>query len=245
MFDRYVQQTRPSWKRRALVIASIALHVLAAMVLVVWSFFHVDEIAPPALSLTFFSAPPPPPPPPPPPAHHKSASVEHKPTPKVTQPTEIPKIVQPQPEQPKPQDDDQDEKGGQEGGVKGGVQGGEVGGVQGGVVGGVKGGTVGGTGTDLNAKPPKTVAGFTLIASQLAHPNPQLPDWYRNQHPAQNIRGMYKVCLRNDGHVSNVYVMTSITGMDQIIIQQIKSGWLYKPQPVPVCFPAVVNFQIR
>jgi protein TonB len=244
MFDRYVAQTKPSWKRRALIIASIALHVTAAMVLVVWSFVHVDEIAPPALSLTFFSAPPPPPPPPPPPAaHHKSTPHKVQPT-KVVQPTEVPKIVQPQ-EQPKPEEKDDSQDDGQQGGVKGGVAGGTVGGTVGGVKGGVLGGTLGGNGTDLNAKPAKMVAGFTLIASQLSHPNPQLPEWFKNAHPQQTVKGMYKVCLRNDGHVGSVYAMTSITGLDAVIIQQIKAGWLYKPQPVPVCFPAVLRFEIK
>ena len=74
MFDRYVQGTKPSWKRRAVLTVSLALHAIAAIVLVVYSFIHVEEITPPALSLTFFSAPPPPPPPPPPAAHKK---VEH------------------------------------------------------------------------------------------------------------------------------------------------------------------------
>src|SRR5215470_9399226 len=100
MFDRYLAQTKPSWKRRALVIASMVLHGAAGAVLLVWSFLHVEEIAPPAVSLTFFSAAPPPPPPPPPPAGRKT--VERKPkVPKVVQqPTEIPKLVQPPIEKP-------------------------------------------------------------------------------------------------------------------------------------------------
>ena len=61
MFDRYVQGTKPSWKRRAVLTVSLALHGIAAIVLIVYSFIHVEEITPPALSLTFFSAPPPPP----------------------------------------------------------------------------------------------------------------------------------------------------------------------------------------
>jgi periplasmic protein TonB len=248
MFDRYVAATKPSWKRRALMIASFALHGIAAIVIIIWSFFHVDEIAPPAVSLTFFSAPPPPPPPPPP-ARKKSSSETPKTTPQikpVTQPTDIPKIVQPK-EPDKKEEDEKEEEGGMEGGEKGGVKGGEVGGVKGGVVGGVKGGVVGGTGTDPNAKGPpgRTVAGFTLLASQISHPDPHLPEWFKEQKKGSTVKGMYKVCIRNDGHISDVIPMTPIPGVDQQISDQIRSSWLYKPQPVPVCFVAALTFKIN
>src|SRR5262249_40870203 len=121
MFDRYVAQTKPSWRRRALIIASGALHAVALVVMIIWSFLHVEEIAPPALSLTFFSAAPPPPPPPPPPKASSTPHVERKVTPKVTptqvvQPTEIKPVVQPKKEEPP--DEEDGEEGGEEGGVK-------------------------------------------------------------------------------------------------------------------------------
>src|SRR3954454_18694543 len=109
MFDRYVQGTKPSWKRRAVLTVSLALHGIAAVVLVVYSFIHVEEITPPALSLTFFSAPPPPPPPPPPAAHKK---VEHHIEKKIVTPTTVPQLVQPKQEEEKPEDS------GEEGGVE-------------------------------------------------------------------------------------------------------------------------------
>ena len=65
------------------------------------------------------------------------------------------------------------------------------------------------------------------------------------QHPLQTMRGMYKICVRTDGHVSDVLVMTSIPGMDQAIIDQIKSSWVYRPQPLPVCAPRVFLFKIN
>lgn len=172
MFDRYVSGTKPSWKRRALVIASIALHGVAAVVLLIWSVLHVDEIAPPALSLTFFSAPPPPPPPPPP-AGHKSVE-RKKPTPtKIQQPTEIPKLVQPkEPEKPA-----EEEGEGEEGGVEGGVKGG----VAGGVVGGVVGGQLGGTGTAPPPPKPKNVPASAMKNQELDTPVPHLPDIVRIQ----------------------------------------------------------------
>ena len=240
MFDRYAAATAPSWGRRALVIASIVLHGSAALGLAIYSIFHVEEIAPPALSLTFFSAPPPPPPPPPP-ARKKSVQTEHKIIPQtIVQPTNTVKIVQPKVEEKKDEKDDDD---GEEGGVEGGVKGG----VAGGTVGGVKGGTIGGTGTDLNAKPgpARMVAAFTLAAQQLSHPDPRLTDEFKSAHPQQTVKGMYKVCIGTDGHITDVTPMTAIPGMDNTIIQQIRSGWSYKPQPVPVCTASVLIFKIN
>jgi protein TonB len=238
MFDRYVAATEPSWTRRALIIASISLHVGAGIALAIYSIFHVEEIAPPAVSLTFFSAPPPPPPPPPP-AHKKSVQTEKKIIPQnIVQPTKV-TIVQPKQEEKKQEKEDDDgEEGGVEGGVKGGVQGGTVGGVQ--------GGTIGGTGTDLNAKPsPRMVAAFTLAAQQLSHPDPRLPDEFKSSHPQQTVKGMYKVCIGTNGHISDVTPLTSIPGVDKTIIEQIRAGWTYKPQPVPVCTASVIVFKIN
>jgi protein TonB len=206
---------------------------------------HIEEITPPALSLTFFSAAPPPPPPPPPP---KAAShVEHKVTPKVetpktmVQPTDVKPIVQPKEEEKKEEDDG--EEGGEEGGVKGGV----AGGVKGGVVGGVVGGTVGasGTGQGQGGGTPKTVPQFVLSASKLNAPDPHLPDWFRNQHAGQTVRGTYRVCIRQDGHVSDVYTIAGVPGVDQAIIETVKSQWMFKPQGLPVCAPWVFVFKIN
>src|SRR5579859_1098369 len=110
MFDRYViAQTGRSWKRRALIIASIVIHGVAGTVFVIWSFFHVEEIVPPSLSLTVFSAPPPAPPPPLG-ARRKTSAAKQQPQIEkpMTQPTEIPKLVQPEekpPEQNLPEGD--------------------------------------------------------------------------------------------------------------------------------------------
>ena len=238
MFDRYAAATAPSWGRRAVIIVSLVLHGVAAIALFIYSIFHVEEIAPPAVSLTFFSAPPPPPPPPPP--AHKKTTTEHKvvPVTQVVVPTN--KIVQPtKVEKDEKKDDKDDKDDGEEGGVEGGVTGGTVGGVH--------GGTVGGTGTDLNAKPasPRMVAGFTLAAQVISAADPHLTDEFKSAHPQQVVKGMYKICLGTDGHVTDVSPMTAIPGMDSTIIQQIRSSWSYKPQPLPVCFAKPFAFKIN
>lgn len=231
MFDNFVAARKPSWKRRALMIVSLGLHGAAALGLLVWSVFHVEELAPPAVSLTFFSAAPPPPPPPPPPAGRKP--VEHKPkVPKVVQqPSEIPQLVQPTLEKPEEPEDE-----GEEGGVEGGVPGGVPGGVVGGVVGGVLGAPP--------APPPKTVASFVLEGQLVNKPDPHLPEYVINAAKGQALRATYRICVRQDGHISDITVVTPVSGgADAAIIEQLKRTWVYKPQPLPVC--TMRNFIFR
>src|SRR6476646_6279330 len=179
MFDRYVQGTKPSWKRRAVLTVSLALHGIAAIVLVVYSFVHVEEITPPALSLTFFSAPPPPPPPPPPAKKHTEVKHIEK---KIVTPTTVPQLVQPKQEEEKKDEDD-----------------GEEGGVEGGVVGGV----VGGTGAPT-AKP-KNVPPHMLEQAKLSGEMPHLPDIVKIQRKGTGLAiSMVKVCIDQSGNVNQV-----------------------------------------
>jgi protein TonB len=225
MFDRYVQGTKPSWKRRFLLTASLGLHAVAAVALIIYSFIHVEEITPPALSLTFFSAPPPPPPPPPPAAHKKTESHPHIEK-KMVQPTTVQPIVQPKQEEKEEESDDEGEEGGVEGGVAGGVKGG--------VVGGVVGGTLGGT----QGPPPKAknVPPHYLDAQAIYKPDPHLPDIIRIQRKGTGeSRFMAKVCVDQAGKVNQVSVIQGIPGADNDIVSTIRT-WKYKPQPIPVCF---------
>jgi protein TonB len=253
LFGRYVADTKPDWKRRALMIGSIGVHVIAGAALLIYSIFHVEEIAPPALSLTFFAAPPPPPPPPLGGGKKKQSDT---PKPKVEQPkfekiVTAAKLIQPTekpPEKkPEPEEDSGDDNAPPGPGVPDGDKDGVEGGVKGGVKGGTPGGTVGGTGSGggTPGPAPKMVAAFTLIAQQLQHPDPHLPDWFKNQHAGQTVKGTYKVCIRNDGHVMDVQPMQGIPGMDAEIAAQIKGSWVYKPQPVPVCFVSALTFKIN
>jgi protein TonB len=226
MFDRYVQGTKPSWKRRAVLTVSLALHGIAAIVLIVYSFVHVEEITPPALSLTFFSAPPPPPPPPPPAAHKK---VEHHEIKKIVTPTTVPQLVQPKQEEEK--DDDNGEEGGVEGGVAGGVAGGVVGGV------------VGGTGVAPPAKP-KNVPPHALEQQKISGDMPHLPDIVKIQRKGTGTAvSMVKVCIDQGGNVNQVSIIQGIPGADQSIMSTIR-GWKYKPQPIPICSMVRFEFQI-
>ena len=251
MFDRYLEDQKPNWRRRWLSLASLVLHGCAGVGIVAYTFFHVEEIAPPALSLTFFSsAPPPPPPPPPPPGggntspQPKVKKIELKPdVNKLVQPSEI----KPPEEKPKEQSPD-DEPGGQPGGEKGGVVGGEVGGVVGGEIGGQKGGVIGGTGTG----PPggggahKFVPQFVLAASKLEVPPPSVPDWYYNENRGKVTRGTFRLCVAQDGHVSSMEVLSGLAGnMNAHVIEHVKQLWKFKPQPLPVCTQWQFIFELK
>src|SRR5436309_1969533 len=84
-----------------------------------------------------------------------------------------------------------------------------------------------------------------LSASKLNAPDPHLPDWFRNQHAGQTLRGTYRVCIRQDGRVSDVYSIAGIPGADQAVIETVKSQWMFKPQGLPVCAPWVFVFKIN
>ena len=223
MFDRYVQGTKPSWKRRAVLTVSLALHGIAAIVLIVYSFIHVEEITPPALSLTFFSAPPPPPPPPPPAKKHTEVKHIEK---KIVTPTTVPQLVQPKQEEAKDEPDD---------GVEGGVEGGVAGGVAGGTVGGVVGGT--------GAPPPKAknVPPHTLEQAKLSGEMPHLPDIVKIQRKGTGEAvAMVKICIDQSGRVNQVSIIQGIPGADNDIMSTVRN-WKYKPQPIPIC--SMVKFE--
>lgn len=225
----------PKKGRRVTYTASLGLHVVLLVAGVVYSFWHVDELSPPTVTVTFMTAAPPPPPPPPPPKKKSSTS---KPK---TKPVEI---VQPkpneivQPKEEKKEEPEEEEEGAEEGGQEGGVKGGVVGGVIGGVVGGV----VGSTGSTDNA-PPRFVAP-NVAKGQLAI-DPQA-DQHRVKLPPALSRAdmmmwaMVKICVSKEGNVTDVKI---IRGADPTVDPEIKvklRTWRYKPyavdgRPVPFC----------
>jgi hypothetical protein len=262
MFDRYVAERRkPSWYRRSLISASIATHTIVGFFLFAVTLFDVPEIRPPALAIVFLHAPPPPPPPPPAFGVRKSQPQTSKPkthvskpvTKVIVQPVEKPPEEKPEPvDTPKEKEKEKEkEDEGEEGdpdGVVGGSKDGESGGQLGGVEGGMKG-QHGGTGSalPLPAPPPKPklVASFIFDRERLKFPDPHLPEAFLQSHPNQVVKGMYRICVDMDGSVSKVETVTSLSGADQSIIEQVSHEWQYKPQPVPVCTIRVFEFHIN
>jgi len=229
MFERYIAGTKPSWKRRALIIVSLVLHGAIAVGLLVWSIIHIEEVSPPALSLTFFTSAPPPPPPPPP-AARKPVERKVKPT-RLQQPSEIPKLVQPvEPEKPEEPED----TAGVEGGVEGGVPGGVVGGI-------------------VNAPPPPPppkqrieLDEGQVRLTKISGPDPE----YTPQALEREVEGlmMVKCVVTADGLVRNCRVLKSLPFMDRAVIQALEQR-RYKPylangQPVEIDYTFKVKLTL-
>ena len=229
MFESFTP-TRASWKRRTLFVGSIVFHACAAIGLLIWSVLHVEELAPPEVTLTFFNAPPPPPP-----AQQKKASTKPKIVPsRVISAFKDPK---PTPKEETPEPDNN----------SGGVAGGVVGGVTGGVVGGV----VGAPATSAPPPPPpppappRMVPSFVFDKERISSPDPHLPDEFKDRHPKQTLNATYRLCVGTDGRITEVAVVHGIGGVDDAILKQIRATWAYKPQPLPVCSVRVFLFKIN
>ncbi|MBX3231694.1 MAG: PaxA [Labilithrix sp.] len=236
MLDSFGPQ-KTNWVRRVVFITSIVVHAGAAIALLIWSVFHVEELAPPEVTLTFFNAPPPPPPPPPP-----AGASQKKSTPKKTI---IPKVNPNALKEPKPtpKEEPKEEPQGEPGGVQGGVQGG----VAGGVVGGVVGAPPSPAPAPAPAPaPPKMVPTFLFAKERIASPPPALTDPFKDKHPKQTVSSRYRICVGTNGRVTEVVVLTPLGGTeDDHVMRQIKAGWVWKPQPLPICSVQNFDFNIR
>jgi hypothetical protein len=253
MFDHYVEERRRHGTfRRSLMGASIFGHVTVGAFLFAMTLFTVDEIRPPALAIVFLKAPPPPPPLPPkfgtkapqPKVNPVKPKIKPPTTKVIVQPVDKP--PEPKPEPPK-KEEEEEEEGDPEGEINGSKMG-EKGGQLDGVEGGMKsaGGSVGPV-VPAPAPPPKPkmVASFVFDRERLKSPDPHLPEAFLQTHPNQTVKGMYRICVDTDGSISKMETVSSLSGADQTIIDQVTATWQYKPQPVPVCTIRVFEFHIN
>jgi protein TonB len=249
-FRTQAETRAPSRRRRVTTALSIVFHAALIAVGVVYSFWHVEELSPPLLKVTFLASAPPPPPPPPPaggggPAKKKVALkprvvVQPKPT-DIVQPRETPKKEEPE-EKPKP-DEPKGEKGGVAGGVAGGTPGGTVGGTPGGRLGGVVGGTPGGTGTAMAPKylPPNIGEGQKLSAEK-----PPFPASLRRPGAVYHL--LAKICVTASGNVDKVTILKGADALlDDGVVRTVKT-WRYRPfmansTPAPFCYPQPFEFR--
>jgi len=223
---------RPSRRRRITLTVSLAAHVAALLVGIAWSFWQVDELPLPHVTVTLAGAPPPPPPPPP---SHSGAKSKPKvkPTPKVealVQPQERPK------EQPKPEKED--EGSGVEGGVKGGVQGG--------VVGGVVGAPVQNNGPRMLT--PQLGKGLLLIDPNEEQYRVKLPPAL--ERSGVTLFAIVRVCVSAQGAVTDVRVLKGAGPAIDPQIPSVLGRWRYRPftlngQPTPFCYPLRYEISAR
>lgn len=243
-FESFLNQDQAKPKRwqRLTIAVSLALHGVLLVVALVYSFWHVEELSPPSVTVTFMSAPPPPPPPPPPP---KKKSSTPKTKPKTTTEVVQPKptdIVQPkerkEKEEPKeePEDNDDGEEGGVEGGQKGGV------------VGGVVGGTLNSNAPPAPTnEPPKTLPPSVAEQQKLSTPDPVPPAVL--QRAGTVVFTMAKICVNAEGSVSEVKIVKPGEPLWDKAVTDTVRGWKFKPtvingHPVPFCYISRFNLKI-
>jgi len=239
-FEAVLASARPTtagrW-RKVTVAVSVAVHVVALAIGVAYSFWTIEDLPMPAVTVTLVGAAPPPPPPPPA-RRHSTGKVR----PHVEKPHTLvqPKEHQEAPKEDKPKDDEDDAKDdGQEGGVKGGVAGGVVGGV------------VGAPPPQNNG--PKMVN--ALIARQQLAIDPNADPYKVTLPPPLARTGMkfsavVRICVSAQGAVSEVKLLR---GADPAIDSQIPTvlgRWRYRPymidgKPVPFCFPLRYDVSAR
>jgi periplasmic protein TonB len=254
-FDAYRSQSqnRPRRRRRITYTLSLVFHGALVAVGIAYSFWHVEELSPPTLRVTFMSAitpEAPPAPPPPPPAGggapKKKTVVKTKP---IIVPTKPPEIVQPRetpppPKKEEPKPDDHDEPGGVKGGVKGGVAGGVVGGVQGGTPGGVVGGTPGGG--SVAPLPSKFLPPNLGALQKISGDEPPFPPSLRKAGLTYAI--VAKICVSPGGAVSAITLMKKADPqLDAGVVSTVKT-WRFRPlmandTAVPFCYPATFQFK--
>jgi protein TonB len=252
-FRTQAQTARVSPRRRLIYAASVLFHAALITVGVAYSFWHIEELTPPLLKVTFLSAAPPPPPPPPPAGGGGAARkpkvqvkpktvVQPKPT-EIVQPREEKK--EPPKEEPKPDDGEKGEKGGVKGGVEGGTVGGTVGGTIGGKVGGVLGGTPGGTGVTAAPKflPPHIGVGQRISGSEKDVPFPP-----SLRKPGVIYRVLAKITVNASGMVEKVTIMKGADPLlDEGVVNVVKT-WRFRPylannMPIPFSFTNMFEFR--
>jgi protein TonB len=244
-------RARSRW-RPIIYAGSVLLHLALISTGVAYSFWHVEELSPPRLKLTFMAAAPPPPPPPPPPSGG-AGPARKKVVPKVrvppnptaiVQPKETPKREEPPKEEPK-STEGAGQKGGVIGGQQGGVIGGQVGGVIGGEKGGKQGGTIGGTGTS-GVGPAKLMPMHLGAAQKLSGADPPFPPSLRKAGVVYHV--MVMICVSPAGTVDKVILKKGADPLlDDGVLGTVKT-WHYRPMApngiaVPFCYPAAFDFK--
>ncbi len=228
--DRVAHRTQQS---KTLPV-SLALHTIAAALIVIVPLLSADQLPDPASAVkAFFVEPmaaPAPPPPPPPPAPRPANAPRPIPKPTVTNqftaPVEVPEEITP------------------EESIDMGVEGGA--GVEGGVPGGVVGGIVGGLPDAPAPVQAVRVGGQIKEPKKLKNIAPVYPD-IAKQARVQGVV-ILECTISPQGKVTDVKVLRGIPLLDQAAIEAVKQ-WVYTPTllngvPVPVIMTVTVNFKL-
>jgi protein TonB len=249
-FEAYLQQgtVRPSRGRRITYTVSVAVHAAAVLAAIAYSFWHVEELNAPVVTVTFVSAAVPPPAPAPPPALGGGAAPKRKAVarPRVEIPVKAPDVVQPkadpvvEPPREAPKEvateAPKDEGATRDTGASAGV--GKTAGAAGGVANGVKGGTPGGTGSTPGAAP-KFLPPLMGAKQRISGAEPEFPTNLRTAGARYLV--VAKICVGPSGAVDTVTLLKRAhPTLDNNVVSTVKT-WRYRPltangTPVPFCY---------
>lgn len=253
---------RPFRFRRLTYVVSLIAHGAALVAAVTYSLWRVDELAPPAVTVTFVSGThmPAPPPPPPPAAAEGSgdgATPKRKVAPRVRpQPVTKAELLQPKPEEKdKPAPVEPRETSPPEepkpaatsttsptGGATSGS--GQIGGVAGGSRGGVSGGVVGGVGAAPVPVAAKVLPPHLGQLQKLSAPEPLFPVSLRSAGVTYHV--LVRITVAPSGSVDNVALLKRAhPDLDASVLTTVRT-WRHRPLLVngtPVPFSYIQPFQ--
>jgi protein TonB len=242
-FEAFLTQdkAKPTARRSLLITASLIAHGALLTGGVIYSFWHVDELSPPTVTVTFLANAPPPPPPP---AAKKKTTEKRTVTREVVQPKPN-EIIQPKKEEKQEDDDD-------------GVVGGSDNGVKGGVVGGFGDGPAQ-PAAPPPPPPPEPPAKPTFVGPNIGNQqmltNPNVPPYKLILPPAfqaapgTTLWAMLQICVGVNGSVSNVSIIKGMDPkVDGLLAAKVRT-WRYRPmsvdgKPVPFCYRLRYNHQV-
>lgn len=249
--DAFRQRSR----RRITVVISVLVHAAAGIAAIAYSFWHVEEISPPTVTVTFVSAAAAPPPPPPPPPLGGGAAPKHPRVarPKTATPTqpEQPKPVEtpvkaPVVETPKAAPTEAPAKAPEGDGSGSGRGAGSKNGVAGGVPGGVANGVVGGAVGAPPTMKPKFLPPAMGAQLKLSGADPDFPP--RLATPGARYLVVAKICVSVAGAVDSVTIQKHAEPtLDGNVVTTVKT-WRFRPETVngmPVPFCTFKNFEFK
>jgi protein TonB len=260
-FESFRAQDRgaPTRQRRVAFLLVAVFHGVLIAAGIVYSYWHVEELTPPTLRVTFMSAAPPPPPPPPPPAgggsRAKKVAIKTK-TPEPV-PEKPPEIVQP-PEKVKPikkefrkHVDEYVEEENSKPGVgkgKGSIEDGDEDGEEGGVIGGQKGGVIGGSIGGLGTTPaaPRMMPPQFGGLQKLSGDDPDFPPSLNHGDMSYVVEAT--ICVSVTGSVETIRITKgSDPLLNDSVTRRVTKEWRYRPMRsggivAPFCYPARFEF---
>lgn len=237
-FEAYLTQNKTKPRIARALTGTISLTVHGGLIIagLIYSFWHVDVLSPPTVTVTFLQATPPPPPPPPPKkkAATKTKAVVAK---EVVQPRAN-QIVQPKVKEERQEKEEKDD------GVEGGVEGGIAGGVA----------PPPPPAPKIDTGTPRMVAPGVAATQLLTNPatdpryRPQIPEQFNR--PGVKMFALIKICVSKEGNVSSAKIIKSMDpAIDPLLTAKVLT-WNYRPitidgNAVPFCYSLRYDHQVQ